>query len=291
MANNAPATIRGDIRSIIVPLTPRTISRSDNVTLEIEAAGPMGVVEAKVMNSSIGMPLQELLANRSSDILKNYRVKTIQCSREDGGIGVLMISSVYCVNPRKPYHVTYSVDMVEVQKSLKAHPRIRESMSALAEIQKWEATPEAVRTVFKGGSLDTLEAKYYADLSNPDISNLRKIKDEDALKYIKATVSGIESYNVYLPVVTKTSLYLKEPPGTSQDDDTHELKGTLDFSKGIGLWDDDFDFTVAGYDDSSDGRWFKSKDSYMQLADGTWQRTEEWTYTNDKKHDWIYEEA
>ena len=277
------------------PIVSRSVQRAENCTMEVQILGKYNDLEDIVINKDIGDDAGILSRNTEGDSFMGYKIKTLSVSREEGEIGILSASLVKASSLTKPFHVTYTVDMIEDQRPLLRHPYFskdpesKETREVLTEIRLWMDTDPGVRIhVNSEGAYDF---KYLVWDNGLQKSYLKSVSKDKAFKYCLAYVAGIEHYNVYLPVVTKVSLYLKEPPGGSQNKDTHELSGTVEFSNTIGKWDDDLDFTIKGYEDNANQGWFKSQDSYTQNSDGTWQRNEQWTFSDSKTHKWIYEEA
>lgn len=286
------------------PTVTRSVQRSENCTMEIQIVGDYLGLERVVLTSGVGDDAGNVCTNSEGDSFNGYKIKNLSLSREEGNVGLLSASLVKCGSITKPYHITYTVDMVEDQRTLLRHPMFRGKSKSYDIIRKWNETREGLRFTagdtpekdvyryedYEGGGLGGSDSIYVDDLIDVGKRKLFVIKDEVALKYCKAVVAGIETYNVYLPVISKVSLYLKQPPGVSQDDDTHEIKGNLEFSKGIGRWDSSFGFTLVGFEDNEKQGWFKSQDQWLQNSDGSWQRTEQWTFSDSKDHAWIYEE-
>lgn len=287
------ATYIGKFDKGTFPTESRTLQRSDNRTLDVEIVGLYSAMERIVKQKGPGDDASELVAQTELDDFSKYRVRTLSLSRSSGDIGTLRATLVYVKDPKKPYHITYSVDMQEDSRALLTHPRFRRNNDCMQYIRKWNDTAEGKRV--KWGKTREEDEFYYFDPDEsstaPDDYKYKKIEDADAKRYCRAVLAGIERYNVYLPVVTKTSLYLKHPPGAKQDEETHELDGTITFSDTIGKWDHDFDFELEGYEDTEKQGWFKTKDSYSQNSDGTWQRSEEWVFSDSKTHKWIYDEV
>lgn len=240
-------------------------------TLEIEATGALATLLSN-------QPRQGSLIDGSAyghTPQEGYKwgVKTSTVTSDGAGVGTLRLSLVQVVSKDSAYDISYEIDLSEVQMSLKKHPSL--DASAISVIQQWEATPEAVRVYGSGSSIGF---RYYAmDATTAVQGALTPVETSSAAwKYLYALASGIETYNVYLPVVTKTSHYLTlSPTGINVTSLGH------------------FDappITVGSY--SGDSKyWFKSADKYTRANDGTATRTEQWTYTNDLTHSWIYEKA
>lgn len=232
-----------------------------------------------------GDPISVLSGWLGSGWHGNYYVRTVTLAEEEGEMSTLTVSLVLCKQgKKKPYNETWEVSMEEVQKKLISHPKIVEA-GVVDDLFKWEETPKRYRTsVDKNGKIHYWFA---TGEMNGDSPVLKEIEDEWALAYIAAVTAGIETFNMYLPVITHVSSYL-ELPGVDYDSQSHQVTGgTISEFSGkslIGNFDEP-KLVVEGY---TNGRWFKSKDTYSQNSDGTWTRTEQWTYTNDTKHAWIY---
>ena len=183
-------------------------------------------------------------------------------------MATLRISCVATGSLSGAYDISWDIDMREVQRSIKQHPKVLADSTALSIIQLWEQTPEAVR-------YDGAHFYYYAVSGGVQASTLTQVSDNSvAYDCLAAIISGIETYNVYLPVVTKTSRYIA--PMTSS---------TFPYDGKLGKYDTPA-VKPSGYDGAN--RWFKSGDKYSRANNGTWTRTEEWTYTDDTTHSWIY---
>lgn len=285
------------------PVESRSVSRAENCTMDVQIVGDYNNLESIVRIRGVGDDASAICTNTEGDFFSGYKIKTLSVSRETGGIGVLTASLVKAGSMSDPYHVTYSVDMVEDQRTLLRHPTFKDKPAVMKIIREWNDTPLGTRVqVTESGEVKFYRNEVVIDKAEYDgEGNITKIEevsvecnvitDETAIKYCKAVTAGIENYNVYLPVVSRTSLYLKQPPGLTQNDDTHKLSGTLEYSTNIGKWDDGFGFIIDGFETNEKQGWFKSKDSYTQNADGTWQRSEEWVFSDTKENAWIYEEA
>ena len=246
---------------------------------EIEAVGDFETllgVQPKVGNTVA--PNEELCgvkitANGLSDVT-TFGVKNSTISTDGGGVATLRVSLVGMQGLSGPYDETWDIDMQEVQMSLKRHPAV--TASDVSVIQLWEATPEAKRiTTSDDGA--TITFKYYAPTGAEEDQADMELKEVDsssmAYNVLYAMMSGIETYNIYLPVVTRTTHWLKEPFS-----DEYSALGTFS----------DPDKIPRGY---KKGQFFKSGDKVTVANDGSITRVEQWTYTNDMTHKWIYEEV
>ena len=240
-------------------------------TLEIEATGDLATLLKS--QPTQGSFISGSAYGHSPETGYGWGVKTSTVTSDGAGVGTLRLSLVQIASADTAYDISYEIDLSEVQMSLKKHPSL--DAAAISVIQQWEATPEAVRVYGSGSSIGF---RYYAmDATTAKQGALTAVvADSAAWKYLYALASGIETYNVYLPVITKTSHYITL--STSK----------IDVSK-LGTFDSP-PITVGSY--SSDSKyWFKSADKYARANDGTATRTEQWTYTNDTTHSWIYEKS
>lgn len=183
-------------------------------------------------------------------------------------------SSAGSLKETVPSSVTWRITMEQVSMPLVNHPAI-EKAGAKADCVAFVATDPAVR--FEKGS-------YYYGASKDDRT---EIKNKAALRFCAAYTEGIETYVKYLPVVEKVSTYATLPGATSLGSRSYS-GGNVAFSE-CGHFDTP-PLVPSGYGDGN-GNWFKSGDSWEQSDASYWTRTEQWTYTDDKSHSWIYDEA
>lgn len=227
-------------------------------------------------------------------VADNMGLRVLNCalSRESGEMGKLTLTLVKTNSTTRPYLVTATVDMQAVEKNLINHPSLAGDETQ-KQIQMWCTTDEQKQwgvdengkfipyrywiTVTVGDGSSTISEEHY-----------EPVDDEWAKKYCYAVLRGVETYSIYLPVVEVTSKYLKLP-GVSVDQTTHAISGTMNASDfdDIGTYNDP-PFSLAGF---TDGKWFKTVDRLTQEANGGWTRTEQWTYTNDLRFLWIYDDG
>lgn len=200
--------------------------------------------------------------------------------REEGEMAKLVMNCVEASSKTSPYNVTVDIDLAQVEKKLINHPLLK-SVATQRQIRLFENTEANLQYAADGTpqsafNLDTGEA-----LESPVA-----LDDEGAIAYAKAKLLGVDSYSIYLPVITRTSQYLSLP-GVHVDATTMEASGTAhpDGIEGIG----DFDTPPISVYGFTDGIWFKNGDKFQQNANGSWTRTEVWTYSNDMRLKWIYE--
>ena len=211
-----------------------------------------------------------------------YDVDTSEVSSVGGGAGLLTVNCIgYYSNAGggtfSPIRTTFYVDMVAVSYPLRGHDHLKNVQYIIG---MWLATEEAKRMQSDG-------TFYYVETEG-GVENLHQINDAAALDFCRAYQAGIETYNRYYPIVQKISTW-KNPPGLNRNG-TSFKSGSPAFSPGMGTFDAP-PITLSGY--SADG-FFKSKDSWQENADKTWNRTEEWTWTpngSSSPHAWIYASA
>ena len=256
------------------PLTTRTWTRADTNTLEVEAQGDYDTLDGFGIKPGVwfGGGSEKL------GIAPNFGVKSASLTRDDGGIATLRISLVKISFPSSPFSTTYDIDMQVDQRDLKGHPYI---------VAGGNTTRNQINLWIQGGQLwkPSLGPYYLAQGSASEPLGVETaLTDERAIKYANAVIAGLESYGVYLPVVTKTSNYINLP-GTV---DAGVTPKTVSYDDKCGKFEIP-PITLSGYPRSR-LHWFKSSDKLTRSNDGSWQRTESWTYTDRTEHSWIYEE-
>lgn len=219
-----------------------------------------------------------------------YFVRTVDESSDDGVTGTVTLSLVKCPNGKtKPYNITWEVGMEEVQMKLINHPLVRKNCN-IDELLMWEDTQKGRRVEQnKDGDLKFYYDEYDYSAGAGVSINRHEITGDWNIAYCKAVTQGIETYNRYLPVITKNSTYL-EMPGAQYSQDHIVTGGTItDFSGKDTIGHYNFpDLRVSGFINGKDGVWFKNMDKYTINADGTATRTEGWVFTNDPSAMWIY---
>lgn len=254
----------------------RSYGWSDHQTIDVRLVGDFDELWARQVKP--GMTAIEA----KLDLPSGWCVRTVGLEREEAKVGVLSANCVYCPKGvSEPYAETWEVSMEEVQKALITHPLFKDKAEAQSQIRGWERyrTISASATQTKNGKV-----RFYYTTDGDDV---KEVTDEDAQKYCNAVSSGIETYNRYLPVISRTTCYLRLP-GVNYDANSNGVSGgSVDCADKIGTFDTP-SVKVSGV---SGGKWFKSRDTYSMAADGSWTRNEQWTYTDDTTHSWIYEEA
>ncbi len=271
-----------------------------------ETFGEAHVIEVEVFGKWDDLvdqivPGRQMPANYlSSSMPPSMYVKSVQLSRDDGETCLARVQLVQCPDgAKKPYGETWEVSMEAVSHRLLRHPLFAPYGTVQDWIMKWEDTPARLKTyAYKDGE----EAKTGFQFEDTDgdssydpdgvVRLTRPKMSSDAGRvfaaYCEASLSGIDGYNEYLPVVRHTSQYLRLP-GADYDDRTGVcVGGKVSGLESVGTFDEP-GLTLAGAR-FSDGMWFKSRDTFAVNADGTATRSEEWTFFRDKTKLWIYSE-
>lgn len=203
---------------------------------------------------------------------------------EDAEMATLNITAVEANDVYKPFHQTVDIDVSEVQKKLINHPKLKDPKTQF-QIRMFEATDENLRYSPKDGAPQSMFNLTTGQAMQFPVA----LTDQGAVAYAKAGLLGVDSYNVYLPVVTRVSQYLKLPSVVSSSG-ANEVQGVInpDGLSKLGEYDDGIPVTIKGFEQ---GMWFKSGDKFQQNANGSWTRTESWVYTNDLRMEWIYKDG
>ena len=182
---------------------------------------------------------------------------------------------------------TWTVEMQEVQQDLQCHPYIIAEDAARQQVIAWLATEEKYRIELKTvKDKKTVIYKYAPTDWNGDVGALKDVENARAKAFCDAYMDGIRTFNRYMPVVERTSVYRRLPGGTVNG--AKVTGGTALFSDKIGKFDDPA-LGLQGYKTGQEGKWFKSRDSYRQNADSTWTRVEQWTWSPGNRHKWVYD--
>lgn len=203
---------------------------------------------------------------------------------EDGDMATLNLTAVEAKDVHQPFHQTVDIDVSEVQKKLVNHPKLKDPKTQF-QIRMFEATDDNLRYSPKDGAPQSMFNLTTGQAMQFPVA----LTDQGAVAYAKARLLGVDSYNVYLPVVTRVSQYLKLPSVVSSSG-ANEVQGVInpDGLGKLGEYDDGIPVTIKGFEK---GMWFKSGDKFQQNANGSWTRTESWVYTNDLRMEWIYKDG
>ena len=269
----------GQIANIPHEIPGRQDDWAENRVASTTFVGKYGDVESKMNSLKPGDRMSTFDAWTDRAFSGNYHIRTMSLVRTDGDVGELHVTFVKCPKgPEQPYNKVWEVGMEEVQKKLITHPYIQEKADTTV-LFKWEETPKRYRVDDNG------DFWYATGEMDGDEPELEKISGDAEIAYCKAVMAGIETFNLYLPVISCTSYYIKVP-GVLYDGDGILNSGSIHMDDDIGHFDEP-DVKVRGF---TKGKWFKSMDKFIENADGTCTRNEQWTYTNDNDHAWIYDE-
>ncbi len=149
---------------------------------------------------------------------------------------------------------TYEIEMAQLEKPLLSHP----SYSGYADVvDKWRNSPPEIRNANEYVTGVDADGEYTtASLSSSELPVIAKIR------------KGVESYLVFVPVVTKTTVSVTMP------------------SVGAGIGKRG----APGLAPSGTWEWLKTGDKAVQRQDGSWERIEQWTAADVWDHD-LYEAA
>lgn len=240
--------------------------------------------DRKSANFTIEGAFEDLEALSDSEILllipSGFAIKNTRIDPTDVGMGKMVVSATEYVTgagqTNVPIRTTFAINMAEVVYDLIDHDALAGEPHGICE--KWLATDESDRV---SGSGQNLVFRYRTT------DGLETISNDAALKFCRAYLAGIKTFNKYFPVVSKVSIYTN-PPGLNVSGGSF-TGGSPTFSSNIGKYNDP-PISLNGY---PTGDWFKSRDRWNENANRTWNRDEEWTYTpegSSGQHAWIYAE-
>jgi len=179
--------------------------------------------------------------------------------RSKGSQGVLTVNLVggnpsWKGGPDAPLKVTVEIDWVAVSKDLRSHPMYHYPEDADTEPEGvYSNDPAAWMRIEKWKNETNLELRKQFKFGTGAIDEILAPNEQH---YAKKILRGVESYNVYAPIVRKTTLLSKKPSG----------------SKAGFVQDPAVD---AEYPDGY--KWLKTACRSTQQQDKTWQLAEEWT--------------
>jgi hypothetical protein len=150
---------------------------------------------------------------------------------------------------------TFEVEMAQLEKPLLAHP----DFSGYADVVgKWMNSPPEIKNA----------NKYVSGVDANGAATVEDVTGEALTKVLPKIRKGVESYLVFAPVVTKTSVSGDRP----------------DVGKDIGKR------CAPDVEPDGDWDWLKTGDRAVQQQDGSWQRVEVWTGADEWDQD-LYEAA
>ena len=243
----------------------------DTSAVVITVEGPAAALESIVPN-------QGDTTTQCAYVPAGCYVQTASLSGDGRGNATLRIT---CIDPSYgsgsssilPTKVTYRIEMAEERTDLISHPHVADFVDILV---KWMGTADTQK-------YDAAAEQYQYDTG--DGITFAHITEQAAIDFCTAWMHGIKTYNRYFPVVEKISIY-KRPPGMTMNGASIS-GGSPTFSSDIGTWDAP-NITLNGFPSTG---FFKSKDSYVQNANTSWTRTEQWVWTPDgssSNYGWIY---
>lgn len=254
-------------------------SKGDTDALVITIEGPLAALENLV-------PAQGATNSDLAYIPAGCYVQSSRLSSDGRGGGSLTIN---CVEPGSdteqapatPTQITYRLTMAEEQTDLIAHPDITASDTVVRICLAWLATDDS-KKVDENGNYQYVES---------DGTTYMPVTDTTAIKFCKAWMHGIKTFNRYFPVVEKISTY-KRVPGLSLTGAkiTSGTVSSANFGDNIGTWNTPA-ITLSGF--ASTG-FFKAKYDWTQNAKSSWTLTEQWAWTpdgSDSEYGWIYQNS
>lgn len=228
--------------------------------------GPWKALSAAAKAAKVGMMLDS-----SSDLgfdsdMSKGRISTVQCVRLPGQLADYTVSTTERENI-----VIWGLDFMEIQKPIRTWHADKggEEKPDLNKLRAWERMGENEATwkeyddyVWDSGGGPNNPSKPNAKLEGATLTLAKMIREE-----------GIESYAVYTPVLTKTSV-------------TGDLSEFSDIGRDIGkIGAPDAgsaegnmgSLAVATIIKNLGGEWLKTADRLQGAMDGTFQRIEIWT--------------
>ena len=237
-----------------VPL--HCVSMPDKEVWSATMEGDYSSMESEAANWVVGTILQNPPRSCICGNAQGAIVTQCQLVRKEGGLADLTFSFAYI---RKTE--LWSVDMAEISKDIrtwlsseKGGMTEQEAASVLAKIAQWEAYKDS-------GDYIKWQSFVYNDNGG--------VLTGKALKLAVKIMKGVNSYTIYAPVITKTSLWLSPPPV--------EKAGYIDTPTVRDGW------SVIGGEVSLDNsiQWLKTAARSNPNGDGTYTLTEQWTGANE----------
>ena len=237
--------------------TGTSLQTADRRTAVVTVEGPIGALKS---------------ANPADYVPAGYELDTSNVTPNGNGLGKLTVNCIRYEDGDsfEALRTTFSVDMQEVQYDLEDHPYLA---SVRDKILMWLATEES--KCVDGNTFRYMDAN----------GELQPIEEDEAIKFCRAYMAGIKTFNRYYPVIEKIS-YWSNPPGLSRSGKSF-TGGTPLFSSNAGKYATP-PISLNGYPATN---WFKSHDKWTENGNKTWTRTEQWTWTpdgSDSELNWIY---
>ena len=240
---------------------------SESGTINVEAMITRDVVLAGMYADLFAM-LAEMLAGDSYSEYTGFSVASANLTRKKGNLGKLVLKLVpttawsgTIVGSTPPSSTVWEFDMAQIEKPLSSHPALMDDtqnpdlVSNATKLELWRNEQRTdLRNAFK--YLPTPAS------SDAEAVTLEGIVKKFAIKILR----GVESYIVFAPVVSKTSVYSGRPE-----------TGAIGMIEDPYYCDPDFEYLKTG-------------DHSVQNTDKTWTRTEKWTGADSWDHD-LYDYA
>ena len=150
---------------------------------------------------------------------------------------------------------TFEIEMAQLEKPLLAHP----DFSGYADVVgKWMNSPPEIKNA----------NKYVSGVDANGAATVEDVTGDALTKVLPKLRKGVESYIVFVPVVTKTTVSESMPSVGANIGKRGAPRLTPS-----GTWE-----------------WLKTGDKAVQRQDGSWERVEQWTAADVWDHD-LYGEA
>lgn len=209
-----------------------------------------------------------------SDDMEKGRISTVQCVRLPGQL------ADYTVSVTERENVTiWGLDFMEIQKPIRTWHADKEGEEKpnLGDLRAWERLGESESTWKE-------YEDYVYDLGDGTSSNPKKTLTGATLTLAKMIrEEGIETYAVYTPIVSKTSIISELEKLTGVGDNIGKVCA-IDTSGGDPMGGLAIGDLIAGLNK----QWLKTADRLQGAMDGTFQRIETWTGA-DKWNPNLYE--
>jgi hypothetical protein len=196
----------------------------------------------------------------------NMLVMTSSLTRKAPNMGILSIELAGAIHDipgggSVALKITAEIDWVAINKDLRTHPMFDDSEDDSDDVISW--LNQYPITMEGWAKIEAWRAETNVALKTAD--PLFKYKDAEGAEQTlseaetyaaKKILKGNDSYNIYAPVVKKTSLYKDQPPNS-----------------GAGYIED----PTVTIDIPEPYKWLKTACRSTQNQDKTWQLVEEWT--------------
>lgn len=212
------------------------IKVADTVTRTVVMKGPYDTLEDQVLNLRRGM------------LIDGMALDTATLSRQPGNVGKMILELVpdeaFLSIPSSAERETIEIEMAQIERPLLTHSKISEEMGKNLGLW-WSGTDDKLKA-----------AHEYIDDEGD-----KKTLTQDEQKWADKMLNGVESYLVFAPVITKTSIYESRPKT--------QKAGMIDTPPE----------NVDGYE------YLKTADVVRQLSRKEWERVEQWTGADEWDED------